>query len=256
MFVREIESALIDGGIDVAVHSYKDLPSASPDGLVVAAVPERADPRDRLLILPAAYDSAAPLGLRPGVRVGTSSSRRRAFLAAVRNDLRFAHLRGNVPTRISKLRAGGMEAIVLASAGLDRLDAATGTDSPARRDDLVEVSIEVDVVVPAPAQGALALQCRADSEARACVEMLDVPEISACVRVERALLARVQGGCDLPFGAHCAPADHGRFRLLTALEVDGRVITAEGESDDGDELARTVWDRLQAATGDGHGGMT
>ena len=123
-FTKEIEDALLDGRVDVAVHSHKDLPVESPPGLAIAAVPERADPAERMLIAPAAHDpDAALLPLLQGVRIGTSSPRRQAQIAALRPDLEILQLRGNVPTRVKRLREGRYDAIVLAAAGLDRLAA-------------------------------------------------------------------------------------------------------------------------------------
>ena len=152
-FTKAVQDAVFDGRADVAVHSHKDLPSARMDGLELAAVSEREDPRDVLLVRPAAFDpSASPLPLKDGVVVGTSAARRRAQLTHLRPDLRVSELRGNVPTRVRKLREGGYDAIVLAAAGLARLELELSG--------LEAVWLEPTLFVPAPAQGALALEIR------------------------------------------------------------------------------------------------
>ena len=162
VFVREIESALLSKDVDLAVHSYKDLPSRSPEGLVVAAVPERVDPADRLLAHPEFVTeggSARSIPLRENAIVGTASERRRALLRSARPDLQLERIRGNVPTRLDKLRQGPYQAIILAAAGLERL--AREPDAPALGlDKLVSIRLDPAFFVPSPAQGAIALQCR------------------------------------------------------------------------------------------------
>lgn len=235
LFVREIESALLDGTIDVAVHCYKDLPSDSPVGLVVAAMPEREDPRDRLLVAPAKHvPEARGLPLAQGARVGTASARRQALVRHLRDDLSCEHLRGNVPTRIRKLIDGEHDAILLASAGIERLEraAANGEGEAPERGGLIEVDLDPTIFVPAPSQGALALQVRAaDERWRALVAQLDDVAAHAAVRVERELLGLVDAGCQVPFGAFCRELEGGAFELFAALEV----ATSEG----GEELRRT-----------------
>ncbi len=194
-FTTEIEAALLEERIDLAVHSHKDLPSAMTEGLVIAAVPPRAAPEERLLIAPAAHAPAgAFLPLVRGARVGTSAPRRTAQLAALRADLQLLALRGNVPTRVRRLREGRYDAIVLAAAGLDRL----ALDLSG----LVVHTFARDELVPAPGQGALAVQTRArDLELRAvCAEVLADPEAASTVAAERALLVALGGGCNLPLG--------------------------------------------------------
>ncbi len=199
VFVREIEQALLDGTIDLAVHSYKDLPTASPEGLVIAAVSERLDPADVLVVdersLVAGNPGELPLPL--GARVGTSSSRRMALLRDLRPDLEMAPLRGNVPTRLAKCLADPLDAIVLAASGLERLGAAADS----HLEGLHVQRLLPEVFVPAPSQGALAVQVGAESEALAIVARLDRPQDRAAAEAERAVLRGLEGGCQTAIGA-------------------------------------------------------
>lgn len=206
-FLKEIEEAMLAGEIDLAVHSLKDVPTALPAGLSLAAVLERADPRDVLV-------SAGPglAGLRPGSRVGTTSLRRRALMGALRPDLVLQDLRGNVDTRLKRLREGRFDAIVLAMAGLVRLG---------RAGEVTE-ALDPRQFVPAPGQGAIALECRdSDPEMRAAVAPLDHAPTARAVAAERAFLAALGGGCNVPLGAYAFEADG-------ALELVGFVAAAEG----------------------------
>lgn len=199
-FTAEIELALLTGEVDVAVHSHKDLAGSTPEGLVIAAVPVRASAVERLLVKPEAHDArAAFLPLTAGARVGTSAPRRREQLATLRPDLVPLDLRGNVPTRVRKLREGRYDAIVLAAAGLDRL----GLDLAG----LVAIDLELDLLTPAPAQGALAVQTRAGDlhVIELCRRLLHDDQAAACVEAERGVLAELGGGCNLPLGVHVAP---------------------------------------------------
>jgi hydroxymethylbilane synthase len=224
VFVREIEQALTEQRIDCAVHSYKDLPTRSPDGLTIAAVPPRVDPADWLLIEPRAHAPEADslLPLIAGCRLGTSSARRQAWLRHYRADLELKPLRGNVPTRIQRLRDGDYGAIVLAGAGIERLN--EGGDRLSRLlDGLVRVRLDPRQFVPAPGQGALAVQCRAsDNAIRERVGLIDDASTRTAVDLERALLARAEGGCDAAFGAYCLPTVAG-FEFIAMAEAAGRV---------------------------------
>jgi len=203
-FTKELEDALLEGRVDLAVHSHKDLPSVLPPGLVIAAVPARASAAERLLIAPAAHAPDEPLlPLMRRARVGTSAPRRGEQLLALRADLQLLSLRGNVPTRVQRLREGRYDAILLAAAGLDRLGLAL--------DGLVSVTLPIDWFVPAPAQGALALQVRArDLELRAvCAAVLGDATAAATVAAERALLTTLGGGCNLPLGVALRPEARG-----------------------------------------------
>jgi len=188
-FVKEIEEALLAGEVDLAVHSAKDVPGELPDGLAIVAVPERADPRDALC-------GAAALGeLAEGARVGTGSLRRRAQLLAARPDLRVEDLRGNVDTRLKRLTDGDYDAIVLAAAGLARLGRA-GEGTP------------VEAITPAPGQGCLALEARADdSETAGVAARLTHRESLICLTAERALVAQLDATCRTPVAAHARLED-------------------------------------------------
>jgi len=252
IFVREIEAALLEGRVDVAVHSYKDLPSRSPDGLVVAAVPERLDAADVLLARP---DALAPdrglLPLRGGAIVGTSAARRKALVRAARPDLKTGLLRGNVPTRVRALADGRFDAIVVAAAGLMRLERRAGgavdeeaggetTIVPAH---IVRTRLDPATFVPAPAQGAVAVQVRAEATAvREAVAAIDDKRIAPALRTERAALALAEGGCSLPFGAWCEAQPGGTLRLVAALGLgDGTIARANATGYDPVVLAEAVW---------------
>jgi hydroxymethylbilane synthase len=217
-FLKEIEEALLAANIDLAVHSLKDVPTILPPGLTLSAYLERADARDALV-------SARGLGLDAlpaGAVIGTTSLRRRAQLAARRPDLTLADLRGNVDTRLRKLHEGVCDALVLSQAGLSRLG----------RSSEVSETLAVEVLLPAPGQGVIALECRGD-DARVldAVAFLDHPETARCVRAERTFLAALGGGCNLPLGAHAQLAGEGvRLRALVARE-DGRQILRADETD-------------------------
>lgn len=240
-FTEALEQALRDGAIDCAVHSLKDLPTDAADGLIVGAIPERADPSD-VLVSRAGFTLAT---LPPGASVGTSSRRRAAQLLHARPDLNIVDIRGNVDTRIGKAfdPNGGYDAIALALAGLERLGKAN----------VISERMGFDVMLPAPGQGALGVQCR-DDETRGMVALItDVPSATA-TRAERAFLAALGGGCSLPVAAY-AEVEGGAIRLRGRVNApDGtRQIDVErdGYPDDpeglGRELARLA---LDAGAGD------
>lgn len=188
VFVSALRDALLDGRVDAAVHSLKDLPTAPADGLVVAAVPSREDPRDALV----ARDGLTLGELPAGARVGTGSPRRRAQLNALGLGLEVTGLRGNVDTRLRSVSDGDLDAVVLARAGLARLG---------RADEITE-TLDPLQMLPAPGQGALAVECRADDAAvRAALAPLDDADARACVDAERSLLATLEAGCSAPVGA-------------------------------------------------------
>ncbi|HET7012225.1 MAG TPA: hydroxymethylbilane synthase [Anaerolineales bacterium] len=224
LFTAELEEALRQGEIDLAVHSLKDLPLESPPGIRVAAIPAREDPRDALVS--ARYSSMADLP--PGAVVGSSSLRRQAQLLAVRPDLTIEPLRGNVETRLRKVAQGEFAAAVLAAAGLIRLGL---TESIAER-------LSFDRMLPAPGQGALAVQCRDDDEATlAALADIDEPEIRRTVEAERAFLEGLGGGCSAPVGAY-AQVEDGRLQLAGLIaSVDGkRIVRVRGEGNSPREL--------------------
>ena len=247
VFVREIEQALLAREVDLAVHSFKDLPTTSPAGLAIAAVPPREDPADVLIVGPDAYDASGTEGLpvAAGARIGTSSMRRTVWLEQLRSDLRVEPLRGNVPTRIDKLKAGQYDAIVLAAAGLARLSAPGGMLEHVLGD-LHVVRLEPRRFVPAPAQGALAVQCRADdADVVAAIAPLDDPLTRAAVSIEREALRRAEGGCNTAFGAHCVTAGSG-FRVSAMLERAGKIVFAEVSGLTEDETVDRLWRIIDA----------
>ncbi len=203
LFTREIERALLDERIDIAVHSLKDLPTSLPDGLVIAAIPPRADAGDILLVRPDAIDDDGPfLPVRARAIVGTGAPRRIALLRHVRPDLATGSFRGNVPTRVEKCRLGEVDAIVLARAGLSRL----GLDL----EPLLAFDLDEKLFIPAPAQGALAVQIRAnDTRALAAASVLDDETTRACVEAERHLLRLLEAGCHAALGALATPSREG-----------------------------------------------
>ncbi len=234
-FTKAVQDALLDGRADVAVHSLKDLPSAATPGLTVAAVPPREDSRDVLLAQRSALDASRPLGLRAGSVVGTSAVRRRAQVNALDDSLRVEELRGNVPTRVEKLRRGEYHAILLAAAGLNRLALPL--------DDLQVRPLEPHEFVPAPGQGALALECRdGDTGTVALLARLEDAGARLTVGAERGLMARLQGGCQLALGAS-ATVREGGMHLLAWYE--GRVYEASDVSAEG--VIEGVYARLRAA---------
>ena len=247
VFVREIERALQDGRIDLAVHSYKDLPSEGPEGLTIAAVPERLDVADRLLVRQAAYsteaDTSGLLPLGHGAKVGTASARRSALLGHFRPDLRVELLRGNLPRRVERLRDGDFDAILLAAAGLDRLERDGGLDMTGIR----QLRLDPWRFVPAPSQGALALQTRIHDSAEQAAAELDDAVGHRAVRAERAVLARVEGGCHVAFGAWCRHAE-AELEVVAVLGGQSAVARAESRGRDpeslGDVLVKKLKDQL------------
>lgn len=197
VFVKEVQAAILDGRADIAVHSAKDLPAVTPDGLTIAAVPERADVRDAMV-------GSALSDLAESATVGTGSIRRRVQLAALRPDIRWVELRGNIDTRLA--RVGELDAIVMAAAAIDRLG---------RNPDVVD-RLDPDVVVPQVAQGALAVECGADNhDVVAWLSEIDDAEAHRQIAAERAFLAELGGDCSLPAGA-LAQTD-GDALTLTAM---------------------------------------
>ncbi|HEY8052949.1 MAG TPA: hydroxymethylbilane synthase [Steroidobacteraceae bacterium] len=215
-FTREIDHALVSGAVDIAVHSLKDLPTTLETGLTLAAMLPRADPRDALL----SRDGAGLLRLPRGARIGTSSLRRRAFLKRLRPDVVLAELRGNVPTRIAKLQQGDYDAIVLAAAGLERLSLKSH----------ISEYLSAEEFPPAVSQGVIGVCARADdAETRRWLAALDNTAARLAASAERALLKRIEGGCQVPLGA-LATITNGRLNLHACVCAhDGsRVLVARG----------------------------
>ena len=214
VFVKEVQAAVLAGQADVAVHSAKDLPAQSFPGLVLAAIPERADPRDALV-------GSTLADLPTGAVVATGSVRRRAQLAHLRPDLGFAELRGNIHTRLE--RAAGFAAIVVAAAALDRLDLSSR----------IAERLDPAVMVPQVAQGALAVECRVDDQATiAQLQTINDPTAERAVVAERAFLAELGSGCSLPIGAYAQI--EGSDVVITGIlsSYDGRVVYRETVRDE------------------------
>ena len=218
LFTAEVANAVRDGTADAAVHSLKDLPLEQPPGLCLAAILPRAAAQDVLVIAPRWFEPAAPLGLRPGATVGTSSPRRAALLRHYAPEALATGVRGNVPTRLQRCRDGGIAALLLARAGLQRLGAALAG--------LRLVALPTAWWAPAPGQGAVAVQARRGSPAAARLAAVDHAPTRAAVALERALLRALGGGCGAACGAFAAPAGARRWLLhygfAAAAVADGR----------------------------------
>lgn len=212
LFTKELETALLRGKVDCCVHSLKDLPTAPVDGIGIAAILERADPRDVLVV--AHVTQAASLEELPaGSRVGTSSLRRRSLLRRVRPDLEAVELRGNVPTRLRKLDSGAVHAAILAAAGLIRLGATQR----------ITAWLEPPDWLPAPGQGAIAVQARTgDDRMRGLLDGLHHPATGVAVRAERSLLAGLEGGCQVPIGALAMQTEEGIRLHAFISDLHGR----------------------------------
>jgi hydroxymethylbilane synthase len=232
MFTKEIEEALADGAIDLAVHSLKDLPTELDARFVIAAVTERVDPRD--VFVSTRFTSMDELPA--GARVGTSSLRRQSQLRARWPRLEYVEFRGNVDTRLRKLSEGQVDAAVLAAAGLDRLE----------RTEWVRERFSADVLCPAPGQGALAIECRAaDDRTRRVLASLDHAESRFAVTAERVALAALGGGCQVPIGAYCW-RDGDAYRISGCVSSpDGlTVLRAEMRGSDAPSLGADLADAL------------
>jgi hydroxymethylbilane synthase len=224
VFTTEVQAAVLDGRADIAVHSAKDLPSSAElqtDGLVLACVPERADPRDCLI-------GSTLDGLREGATVGTGSARREALLHHLRPDLNFAPLRGNIATRLA--RVGELDAVVGAVAALTRLG----------EGDRIAEAFDPDVFVPQVAQGALAVECRTDDAATLeRLAAIDDADAHRCVRAERAFLAELGGGCDTPVGAYARIVE-GEIRLVGFYAHHAEQLWWHGAGSDPVEVGASV----------------
>jgi hydroxymethylbilane synthase len=235
VFVKEVQAAVLDGRADVAVHSAKDLPSVTAPGLRLASVPAREDPRDALV-------GSTLAALPAGARIATGSVRRRAQLAWLRPDLTFASLRGNIPTRIA--RAADHNAIVVAMAALLRLGLAERA---------TEV-LEPHLLLPQVGQGALAIECRAgDDETSDLLARIEDASARRAVDAERAFLARLGGGCDLPVAAYATENGNGSLTIDAMLaSLDGRILVrdqASGPTDNAEMIGAGLADSLLIADG-------
>jgi hydroxymethylbilane synthase len=229
VFVSGLRTSLLHGDIDIAVHSMKDLPTVLPDGIVLAAVPGRDDPRDAL----AARDGAKLADLPAGAKIGTGSPRRAAQLLLLRPDVRPVPIRGNAGTRLRRIETGEVDAVVLAYAGLARIG----------RLDAVTQVFDLDEMLPAPGQGALAVECRSGrpdlADLLACA---DDPATRAAVTAERSLLAALEAGCSAPVGGYAAGTDALRLRAVV-VAADGDTAlraSAGGPAGEAERLGREV----------------
>ena len=229
-WVSELEAALLDGRIDIAVHSAKDVPTQLSEGLELVAIPERADPRDAIC-------GARSLAELPAdARVGTSSLRRAAQIRAVRDDLDVTSVRGNVDTRLRKLSEGQFDAIVLALAGLQRLG---------RADEAGGVLAEL---VPAAGQGALAIEARVGAVPAQLLAAVSDPDATACVTAERELVGALDASCNTPVGAHASPLGAGGLELVAWVGLpDGSAWISDRQTGDAADVGRAVAQRLLRA---------
>jgi hydroxymethylbilane synthase len=231
VFTTQLEEELRAGRVDIAVHSLKDMPTATPEDLVLAVTPPRADPLDALC-------GSTLAGLRPGARVGTGSARRIAQLKALRPDVEVVPIRGNVPARLAKARSG-LDAVILAACGLQRLG----------WDDAITELLDPSLFPPSPGQGALAVQVRvADRELLEMLNAFGDADADAAVRAERALLAELHGGCSVPVGALAVRRDGVLSLSAQVTSLDGRErvtggITGTDPEATGAALARLLRDR-------------
>ena len=234
VFVSALRESLLRREVDFAVHSLKDLPTGAPEGITLAAIPPREDPRDALV----ARNGAKLADLPAGARIGTGSPRRAAQLAVLRGDITCVPIRGNAGTRLAKVRDGELDAVVLAYAGLARIG----------HTDLVSEIFEPDSMVPSPGQGALAVECRADdAELTGLLAMIDHQQSRAAVTAERGLLAALEAGCSAPVGAYAALS--GTLLRLDAVVLGEKMIVREhGEADatDAARLGRELAARMLA----------
>jgi hydroxymethylbilane synthase len=229
VFVSGLRTSLLAGEVDIAVHSLKDLPTGQPAGIVLAAVPARDDPRDALV----AAGGMKLADLTAGARIGTGSPRRAAQLLMIRPDVRPVPIRGNAGTRLGKVDTGEVDAVVLAYSGLARI---------ARLDAVTQV-FEPDEMLPAPGQGALAVECPADRPDLAdLLASIDDAQSRAAITAERALLATLQAGCTAPVGAYAAGTDALRLHAVVAAADGGTALrgSAGGPASEAERLGRAV----------------
>lgn len=239
LFTKEIETELLDGTIDLAVHSLKDMPTVLPEGLCLTAITERANVGDAFVSNK--YNSFAELP--QGAKLGTSSLRRKAQLLAARPDLNIVDLRGNVDTRLRKLDEGQMDAIILAAAGLERLGHA----------DRIKEVIPASVCLPAVGQGALAIECREDNaEVRQMLEFLNHLPTKQATDAERAFLGLIEGGCQVPIGVHADIAGGKAHVNAIIASLDGRTVlksSIDGDAADAVKLGRELGQKMLSEGG-------
>ncbi|MBS1651467.1 MAG: hydroxymethylbilane synthase [Bacteroidetes bacterium] len=243
-FTKELEEALLNKEIDLAVHSHKDLPTSLPDGLIIAGVSKREDPRDILIIRKECVDENQKFNLKLQAKVGTSSSRRKSQLLAFRDDVELLDLRGNVPTRIEKLKEKQFDAILLAAAGIERLEIDL--------EDFYTEYLNPSEFVPAPSQGVLAWQTREnDDELISTIDKLNDFDVFVRINIERTILKLLEGGCLMPLGAFCeTEEDDDRLRFKVHVSVaknwNEQPLQYCFETTNTDGLAHNIVDRINA----------
>jgi len=239
-FTKEIEDALLNNEIDVAVHSLKDLPTQGPEGLVIAGLSERANPSDILLIRKESFQNNQPFKLKQNALVGTSSQRRKALITYFRPDIQIEDIRGNVPTRVQKLRDKNFDAIILARAGVDRIEAdLTGLES---------LTLNPREFIPAPGQGVVAYQTRAENvELRKTLGKMTDKKLIETSNVERKILQLMGGGCHMPLGAYCVKDDNGYLHTWACFAENWKerlnILQYSSATDHG--LAKTIVNKLK-----------
>lgn len=239
-FTKEIETALLEGAIDMAVHSMKDMPTSQPEGLSLTAVSYRENPADWLVILKSAADPKQLFGFKQHAIIGTSSARRKAQMLDFRPDIELKDIRGNVPTRLQKLRDEQFDAILLAAAGLTRLEI-----------DLEEFIVQKfspKEFIPAPAQGVLCYQTKSDDkETRRILQKLHHAEVAKVTNIERKVLQLLDGGCHMPLGAYCEQDVAGNYHVWAAHAEtwDSPVKRVKLSSSTSFELAEQVIEALK-----------
>lgn len=238
-FTKEIEESLLNKEIDLAVHSHKDLETTNPEGLKIGAVSYRENPTDQLLMLKSAIDENEPLGLKSDAIVGTSSARRQSQMRRLKPAVELKDLRGNVPTRINKLREGQYDAIILATAGIQRLELDLS--------DLHCVELDPKQFVPAPAQGVLGLQIREGDEAlQAVMDELNHPEVAQAIGIERDVLRLLEGGCQLPLGVYTeSKGNNWEIHVSFATAKDEIANVSTYETEDPTTIAEIIVDDLK-----------
>ena len=242
-FTKELEDALLSGQVDMAVHSMKDLPTTSPEGLVIAGVSYRANPADWLIIRKGQEDTSKIYQLKDGAIVGTSSARRKAQLLNIRRDVQIKDIRGNVPTRLKKLEGGDFDAILLAAAGMERLEMDLTS--------FIVIPLNPKEFVPAPAQGVLAFQTStADKATRRIIQQLHHKEVAAKTNVERKVLQLFQGGCQMPLGVYCEQDTAGNYHVWAAKAAawDGEIKRIRYSSSTNYLLAEEIVKQLKEAS--------
>ncbi len=214
LFVKEIESALLNGDIDLAVHSMKDMPGELPEGLIIGAIPKRENPFDVLI----SKDNKKLADYEPGAKVGTSSLRRASQIKHVQPDVQIESIRGNLDTRIKKLQSGEYDAIVLAAAGLRRLG----------QEDVISEYLDETIMIPAVGQGALCIETRKDdADIAQIMEKLDHADTNVCVTGERAFLKQIEGSCHIPVACFAKIVDSGVELTAVVASEDGKDVIKE-----------------------------